>query len=63
MKKMFQKNVKKLVALGASVGAVAANAAVTVPTPDYTDVEAAATVGFGIVLTVGLLMKAKRFFR
>ena len=59
----IRKHTKKLVAAGLAVGATAANAAVTMPTPDYTNIEAAATVGFGIVLTVGLLMKAKRFFR
>ena len=48
------------VALGLTA---AANAAVTMPTPDYTNIESAAGIGFGIVLTVGLLSKAKRFFR
>jgi len=53
----------KIVALGAMGLTAAANAAVTMPTADYTDIEAAAGVGFAVVLTVGLLMKAKRFFR
>lgn len=48
------------VALGLTA---AANAAVTMPTADYSNIEAAAGIGFGIALTVGLLMKAKRFFR
>jgi hypothetical protein len=40
-----------------------ASAAVTMPTPDYTDIQAAAVVGFGIVISVALLMKAKSFLR
>jgi len=58
-------NQSKAIVVGsvATVGAVAANAAVTMPAPDYTDIEQAAGIGFAIVLTVGLLMKAKRFFR
>jgi len=52
-----------VVAGGATVMTVAANAAVTMPTADYSNIEAAAGIGFGIALTVGLLMKAKRFFR
>jgi len=63
MKKMFSKVNKKLVAAGAAISGVAANAAVTMPTPDYTNIESAATIGFGIVLTVSLLMAARRFFR
>jgi uncharacterized membrane protein YdfJ with MMPL/SSD domain len=63
MKKFFQRNVKKLVAAGSAVGASAANAAVTMPTPSYTDIEAAATLGFGIVITVSLLMAAKTFLK
>ena len=58
------KNLKaKLLGLGLALYGVSASAAVTLPTPDYSNIEGAATVGFGIVLTVGLLMKAKRFFR
>lgn len=55
---------KGLVAVGVVVLAgAAANAAVTMPTPDYTDIEAAAVIGFGIVITVALLVKAKSFLR
>lgn len=61
--KFFQKHTKKLVAAGLAVYGAAANAAVTMPTPSYTDIESAAVVGFGIAITVALLMKAKSFFR
>jgi hypothetical protein len=61
MKKFGQHKGKVLGAL-ATLGAVSANAAVTMPTPDYTNIEAAAGIGFAVVLAVGLLMKAKRFF-
>ena len=54
---------KKLVVLGAIGLTSAANAAVTMPAPDYADIESAAGIGFGIALTVGLLYKAKGFFR
>ena len=53
----------KFFAVLATLGAVSANAAVTMPTADYSNIEAAAAIGFGIVLTVGLLKKAKSFFR
>lgn len=65
-KDVIMKNtVKKGLALVGLVGlgAVNANAAVTMPTPSYTDIEAAAAVGFGIAITVALLMRAKSFFR
>jgi len=52
-----------VVAVGAAVVASNAAAAVTMPTPSYIDIEAAAVVGFGIAITVALLMKAKSFFR
>lgn len=52
-----------VVAVGAAVAASNAAAAVTMPSPSYTDIEAAAVVGFGIVITVALLMKAKSFLR
>lgn len=55
----------KLVAVG-TAGLVAAGnlqAAVTMPAADYTNIESAAGIGFGIALTVGLLYKAKGFFR
>lgn len=52
-----------VVAVGAAVVASNAAAAVTMPSPSYTDIEAAAVVGFGIVITVALLMKAKSFLR
>lgn len=57
---------KKQILLGLiALGALASNAAaaVTMPSPSYTDIEAAAVVGFGIVITVALLMKAKSFLR
>ena len=60
---VLSKQKAKIVALGAIGLTAAANAAVTLPAPDYTNIEAAAGIGFGIVLTVGLLTKAKRFFR
>jgi len=66
LKRLAQKANKAKVAIlvGATTVAVSsANAAVTMPTADYTNIESAAGIGFGIVLTVGLLMKAKRFFR
>lgn len=61
---------KKLLVAGSalSVIATASNAAIVgatplvMPTANYTNIEAAATVGFGVVLTVGLLKKAKSFF-
>jgi hypothetical protein len=61
----MSESVKKGLAL---VGVVAltttsAFAEVTMPTADYTSIESAAGIGFAVVLTVGLLMKAKRFFR
>ncbi|WP_457744957.1 hypothetical protein [Sulfurimonas sp.] len=59
----FQISKKAAIAALLTLGAVASQAATTMPTPDYTDIESAAAIGFGIVLTVGLLMKAKRFFR
>lgn len=59
----IRKYTKKIVAAGLAFGGAAANAAVTMPTPSYTDIEAAAVVGFGIAITVALLMKAKSFFR
>lgn len=54
---------KRLALAGLAVYGAAANAAVTMPTPAYTDIEAAAVVGFGIAITVALLMKAKSFFK
>lgn len=56
---------KVAAAVGALVGAgqvTVAKAAVVMPAADYTDIELAAAIGFGIAITVGLLMKAKRFF-
>lgn len=54
----------KVAVLGTAgtIMATSANAAVTMPAASYTDIEAAAAIGFGIAITVGLLMKAKRFF-
>jgi len=63
MRNAFKKMSKKAVAASLAIGAVAAQADVTMPTPDYTNIEAAAGIGFGIVLVVGLLRKAKSFFR
>lgn len=61
LKKTIAQN--KIVAGGASLLLAAqANAAIVMPTADFTDIEAAAAIGFGIAITVGLLMKAKRFF-
>jgi uncharacterized PurR-regulated membrane protein YhhQ (DUF165 family) len=60
---VLSKQKTKIVALSVVGLTAAANAAVTLPVPDYSDIEAAAGIGFGIVLTVGLLTKAKRFFR
>lgn len=56
---------QKIALVGAGVVTLASNAAaaVTMPTPSYTDIEAAAVVGFGIVITVALLVKAKAFLR
>ncbi len=55
---------KKKIVIGALIATTTvANAAITMPTADYLDIEAAATIGFAVVLTVGLLMKAKNFFR
>jgi len=63
MKKVSMK--QRLVLGVAGLAALASNAAaaVTMPTPSYTDIEAAAVVGFAIVITVALLMKAKSFLR
>lgn len=63
MKKAFRKNAKKLLAAGVAVYGAAANAAVVMPTPSYTEIEAAAAVGFGIVIVVSLLMAAKSFLK
>jgi hypothetical protein len=63
MKKMSNSVRNGLLAAGVLVASTSVQAAVTMPTPSYTDIEAAAAIGFAIVLTVGLLMKAKRFFR
>ena len=46
-----------------SVAVGNASAAVTMPTADYSTIEGAATIGFGITIVVGLLYKAKGFFR
>jgi hypothetical protein len=59
----LNRNKGKIVGAAALGLTAAANAAVTMPTADYTNIETAAGIGFGVVLTVGLLMKAKRFFR
>lgn len=53
----------KAIAVAGVLGTTAANAAVVMPTADYTDIELAAAVGFGIAITVGLLKKARSFFR
>ena len=58
-----KKNKGKVVGAAVLGFTAAANAAVTMPTADYSNIEAAAGIGFGVALTVGLLMKAKRFFR
>ena len=62
---MFKTTKQKLIGLGLAGVALATNAsaAVTMPTADYTNIEAAAGIGFGVVLVVGLLRKAKSFFR
>ena len=62
IKKAIAQN-KIAVGVTSLIATTASQAAVTMPTPDYTSIESAATVGFGIVLTVGLLMQARRFFR
>lgn len=62
---MFKGMTKRIV-IGVTAASVAASnlaAATTMPTPDYGDITAAAAIGFAVVLTVGLLMKAKKFFR
>ena len=68
--KKFSQNIKsKLVATGVAVYGLAgtsASAAIVkadLPVPDYGNIENAALVGFAVVLAVGLLMKAKSFFR
>jgi hypothetical protein len=62
MKKMSNSVKNGLVAAGVLVLTTSSQAAVVMPTVSYTDIEAAAVIGFGITITVGLLMKAKRFF-
>lgn len=67
MKKKFSKAVKigttaKVAVVGLALSGTSAMANVTMPSPVYDDIEAAAAIGFAVVLTVGLLMKAKRFF-
>lgn len=62
MKKMSNSVRNGLLAVGVLVASTSAQAAVVMPTVSYTDIEAAAVIGFGIAITVGLLMKAKRFF-
>ena len=59
----IKRHAKKALVLGTVALTSAANAAVTMPTVDYTNIEAAAGIGFGVALTVGLLYKAKGFFR
>ena len=44
-------------------GSTPANAAITFPTPDYTDFEAGVALVIGVVLTVMLAKKVKGFFR
>ncbi len=52
------------VGLGAVIaGSTPANAAITFPTPDYTDFEAGVALVIGVVLTVMLAKKVKGFFR
>ena len=63
MRNSVKKGLLTVGALALSVSAFADDAAVTMPTPDYTNIYAAASIGFGIVLVVGLLRKAKSFFR
>ena len=60
---MLRKVKGKLIALavGATVFAGNAMAAITVPTPDYTDFEAVVGVALGVALTVMLARKAKGF--
>jgi hypothetical protein len=62
---MFKGMTQRIILGVTAVATMASNAAaaVTMPTPSYTDIEAAAVVGFGIAITVALLMKAKSFFR
>lgn len=62
MKKMSNSVKSGLVAVGVLVLSSSAQAAITMPVVTYTDIESAALIGFGIAITVGLLMKAKRFF-
>jgi len=52
-----------LVVASTTIAVGNASAAVTMPTADYTTLEGAAAVGFGITIVVGLLYKAKGFFR
>lgn len=52
-----------VVAVGAAVAASNAAAAIAMPTVDYADINSAAALGFGIIVTVALLMKAKSFLR
>ena len=59
----IKRHAKKALILGSVALASAANVAVTMREADYTNIEAAAGIGFGIALTVGLLYKAKGFFR
>lgn len=61
--KNFVSKSKGALAAGIAFLVSNANAAVTMPTADYTNIEAAASIGFGIALTVGLLYKARGFFR
>ena len=67
MSKKVLDNVSKSKAVVAvavtSIMATASQAAITLPTADYTDIESAAAIGFGVVLTVGLLKKAMGFFK
>ncbi len=58
----MKKVLSSALALGL-VGLTNLQAAVTMPTADYSDIESAAAIGFAIAITVGLLMKAKSFFR
>ena len=59
---LMKKVLSSVLALGL-VGLTNLQAAVTMPTPTYTDIEGAAAIGFAIAITVGLLMQAKSFFR
>lgn len=59
----IRKYTKKIVAAGLAFGGAAANAAITPPTVDYSDIYTLAGVAVGVLTIVLLVRKALSFFK